>query len=300
MEIHEKNNLKLGYLLTILGAVAWGFSGICGEYLMQSSHMNTGLIVNIRLIIAGLLLTILSIVKYKKESLLIFKNKKDLLNLIIFGVFGILFCQYSYLSAIKYTNAPTGTVLQFLSSGIIVVYVCLVEKRFPKIIEILAIFLSLLGVFGLATHFSLSELVISPLGLFWGTMAAISVVVYTLIPISLMLKYPKLSVIGFGMLVGGIVFTIYLQPWKFVVPTDSVSLWALFGMVFIGTVFSFSSFLIGVSIVGPVIGGLIAGLEAVASLIFSIILLGQTFTIQDLVSIALVMSSIVILSFKKD
>lgn len=300
MEIHEKNNLNLGYLLTILGAVAWGFSGICGEYLMQTSHMDTGLIVNIRLLSAGILLTVLSIIKYKNESLLIFKNKKDLINLIIFGVFGMLFCQYSYLSAIKYTNAPTGTVLQFLSSGIIVIYVCFVEKRLPKVIEVLAIFLSLLGVFGLATHFSLSELVISPLGLFWGVMAAVSVVIYTLIPICLMHKYPKLSVIGFGMLIGGIVFTIYQQPWNFIIPTDSLSLWALFGMVFVGTVFSFSSFLIGVSIVGPIIGGLIAGLEAVASLVFSIILLGHTFTVQDIVSIVLVMSSIVILSLKKD
>lgn len=300
MEIQAKNNLKLGYFLTILGAIAWGFSGICGEYLIQTSHMDTGLIVYLRLTIAGLLLSLISIYKYKKESLSIFKNKKDLLNLVIFGVFGVLFCQYSYLSAIKYTNAPTGTVLQFLSSGIIVVYVCLVEKRLPKIIEVLAIVLSLLGVFGLATHFHLNALVISPLGLFWGVMAATSVVIYTLIPINLMLKYPKFAIIGFGMLISGIMFTVYLQPWNYSIPTDFISILALLGMIFIGTVFSFSSFLIGVSIVGPVMGGLIAGLEAVASLLFSIVLLGHTFTIQDLVSIALVMSSIVILSLKKD
>ena len=130
-------------------------------------------------------------------------------------------------------------------------------------------------------------------------MATTSVVIYTLIPINLMLKYPKFAIIGFGMLISGIMFTVYLQPWNYSIPTDFISILALLGMIFIGTVFSFSAFLIGVSIVGPVMGGLIAGLEAVASLLFSIVLLGQTFTIQDLVSIALVMSSIVILSFKK-
>lgn len=300
METRANNNLKFGYFLTILGAIAWGFSGICGQYLMTNIKMPPALIVNYRLLASGILLIIISLLKNKNDTFKVFKNKNDILFLLSFGIFGMLFCQYSYLNAINHTNAPTATVLQFLSSTMIVIYICFLEKRLPKIKESIAMIIALLGTFGLATHFRFDTLVISPSGLFWGVMAAISVVVYTLMPIRLMSKYPKFSIIGFGMLFGGIVLTIFLQPWKYSIPTDTLSVLALLGIILIGTVLSFSAFLIGVSYVGPVIGGLIAGLEAVSSLFFSILLLNQTFTFEDFISIVFVMSSIIILSLKKD
>lgn len=296
----NQNNLKLGYILTTLGAIAWGFSGICGQYLMTKSKLDPAFIVNVRLISSGLILVLLSLFIDKKNSVKIFNNKKDILMLIIFGVFGILFCQYAYLNAINNTNAPTATVLQFLSSGIIVVYVCITSKRLPHVMEILSILIAIFGTFGLATHFSLSSLVISPAGLFWGFMAAISVAVYTLLPINLMQKYPKLSVIGFGMVFGGILMSFFVKPWAYPLSPDFMTVMSLIGMILIGTVIAFSAFLIGVSIVGPVLGGLIAGLEAVSSLFFAIILLNQQFTIHDLIGIGLILLSIIILSMKKD
>ncbi|EFI41913.1 DMT family transporter [Peptoniphilus sp. oral taxon 386] len=298
MQKNSKIMLR-GYIMTIIGATFWGFSGTCGQYLMSTKGLDAKIIVNTRLIFAGLILILLSLYKNKTETFKIFKNKKDTLTLIAFGIFGMLFCQFSYLITISKTNAPTATVLQFLSSIFIVVGVCIKEMRAPKIKEISSIVLALLGTVVLATHLDLSTLVISSSGLFWGILAAFSVVIYTLLPINILKKYSSSVVTGFGMFIGGIVITFLLQPWKFSVNFDMMTILGLIAMIVFGTVLAFNCFLTGVSIIGPVRGSLIAGLEAVSSLLFSIILLKESFMMIDLFGMLLILMAVTVLSFNK-
>lgn len=299
MNKNKKHKLK-GFLLTIFGAISWGFSGTCGQYLMNTKNLDSNYITNIRLLFAGLLLIIFSIIKNKNKTFEIFKNKKDTITLILFGIFGMLACQYSYLQAIYYTNAPTATVLQFLSSVFIVIGICIIEKRLPKKIEIFAVITAVLGTFTLATHFNLNSLVITPLGLFWGIVAALAVVLYSILPLNILKKYSSIVVTGFGMFIGGVVLTIILRPWNIKIDFDFMTFFALFSITIIGTVFAFTSFLAGISIIGPVKGSLIAGLEAISSLFFSIILLKESFGFFDILGMALILIAVTTLSLKKE
>ena len=282
----NKNHLIKGLLLTTVGAVSWGFSGTCGQYLMSVKHIDAQYIVNARLFFAGLILILISFAKNGKNTFEIFKNKKDTATLVIFALFGMTSCQYSYLAAIYHTNAPTATVIQFLSSIFIVIGMCIIEKRLPKLIEIIAIFFAVLGTFALTTHFNINKLVITPLGLFWGICAALSVVVYTILPVNILKKYSSMIVTGFGMFIGGIVLGIIVKPWTYSYDFDLMTVLALLSMIVIGTIFAFTAFLAGVAIIGPIKGSLIAGLEAISALIFSIILLGETFSPIDLLGMA--------------
>ena len=71
-------------------------------------------------------------------------------------------------------------MLQYTGPAMILVYLCIRNRRRPKIYEVVALFCSMFGTFILATHGNPSELAILPQALFWGMVAAVALVVYTL------------------------------------------------------------------------------------------------------------------------
>ena len=71
-----------GTLFTVIAGIAWGLSGTSGQYLM--AHGISALVLtNIRLIIAGLLLVLLSYIKSKEQFLAFLKDKSSLFSLLI-------------------------------------------------------------------------------------------------------------------------------------------------------------------------------------------------------------------------
>ena len=79
-----------GTLFTVIAGIAWGLSGTSGQYLM--AHGISALILtNIRLIIAGLLLVLLSYIKFKDQFLAFLKDKSSLFSLLLFSLLGLLY-----------------------------------------------------------------------------------------------------------------------------------------------------------------------------------------------------------------
>lgn len=64
---------------------------------------------------------------------------------------------------------------------------------------------------------------------------------------------------------GGFVVTLGLQTWQHRLPIDGGSFLGLLGIVGVGTIFAYTAFLKGVSMVGPVNGSLLASIEPIAS-----------------------------------
>ena len=90
--------------------------------------------------------------------------------------------QYAYLSAIQYTNAGTATVLQYVTPVLILAFVCAKNRRFPTVSELVAIVMAIAGTFIIATHGQVTELAITPIGLFWGLSSAVTYALYILLP----------------------------------------------------------------------------------------------------------------------
>ena len=105
---------KKGILFSVLGGVFWGISGVCGQYLFDVKGLNAKWMVNIRLIVAGILMLVLVYRKAenRKKWKALFLDWKNLWRLLLFSLFGMTLCQLSYFSTIEYSNAGAGTVLQ--------------------------------------------------------------------------------------------------------------------------------------------------------------------------------------------
>ena len=245
--------------------------------------INVNLLTSLRLILAGILLTASVFFRQSDKLVSALKDKKTLVSIALFALFGLVLNQYAYLSAIQHTNAGTATVLQYVTPVLILTFVCAKNRRFPMVSELVAIIMAIAGTFIIATHGQVTELAITPIGLFWGLFSAVTYALYILLPAKAIEKWGSLIVIGLGMLLGGLVFPIAIQAWKYKLPLTGENLLALFGLVFIGTVFAYTIFLRGTAMVGAVKGSLLASVEPVASVILTVLIMGDRFFAIDVV-----------------
>ena len=182
------NKRARGYLITIFASIAWGFSGVCSEFLMKEYHADPYWLTAIRMLLAAPTTMLFLLFKDRGISELhkqLLHNRRSYLPMVTYSVFGLAASQLTYVVAIGYSNAGTATVIEFLGPILIVLFVCITARRLPKYTELFAIIFALFGTFILATHGKIDSLVISTQALNWGLASAIGFALYTLIPVKL-------------------------------------------------------------------------------------------------------------------
>ena len=287
---------KKGIALALIGGTGWGLSGTCGQFLFSYSSVAPLTVTIYRLIFSGLLLIIVNLFRNPKGMLDVFKDWKTVLHLIVYSIFGVGLCQLSYLSAIRYSNSGTATVLQ--SAGIVLVFiiVSIMQRKAPKPMEYLCLVLVIGGVFLLATHGDPSHLQLSKEGLFWGLAAAVAVALYTLIPKSLMERFGTIPVLGYAMLIGGIVLFIFAGDARILTDTRPVTILSIAFIVTIGTAVGFGCYLSGVGLCGAKKASMLSSVEPVVATLTSFLFLHTVFMPMDLVGFAAVLTGCILLS----
>ena len=286
-----------GTLYTVIAGIAWGLSGTSGQYLM--AHGISALVLtNIRLIIAGLLLVLLSYIKSKEQFLAFLKDKSSLFSLLLFSLFGLFLNQLAYLSAIQETNAGTATVLQYVCPVGILAYTCIKDKVAPTLSEIISMFLAIGGTFLIATHGQLDQLSMTPAGLFCGLFSALTYALYIILPIKLIQKWGSILVIGVGMTISGFLAVPFTGLISASIPMSSDIFLAFAGIILIGTVFAYTAFLKGASIIGPVKSSLLASIEPISAVFFAFMIMGDIFYPVDFLGMAMILLAVTIISLK--
>ena len=291
-----KNNL--GILITVLAGILWGFSGTCGQYIFERFPIAPAHLTSIRMLSAGIILLIVGFTKGKDNMLKIWKSGSDVKTLLIFGIFGIMFSQITYMQSISYTNSGTATILQYTGPVLVMIVSCFMSRKLPNKKEILAIALALTGTFLIATHGDITSMVINTPGLVWGLLAAVALALYTLIPGQLADKYGSIAVTGYGMMIGGIFLSLVTKVWEIDTTMDYRFFLAFIGIVVFGTVLSYSLYLKGVTIIGPVRGSMIASVEPVAAAVFMVLWLKAPFHYMDFFGFACILATVFLLAKK--
>ncbi len=287
-----------GVWFTLAGAVCWGISGTCTQFLCSSQGIDSAWVTQIRLFGAGAILVVLALARSRKKCVEFLHSRRSVLHCIVFGVCGLMFTQYAYTTAIAKTNSGTATVLQYFSVVIVLVITCIMAKKFPIPREIIAIISCLVGIFLVATHGSFSELYISQSGLLWGLLAAVAATCYIMIPQRLIREWGSIIPIGWGMLIGGVAFLFLMRPWRIPVSFDWKSVLGLIVVVVVGTVMSFVFFLQGTSIVGPARGNMLGCVEPLVATLTAALILHTVFMPMDIVGFALIIATVFILAKK--
>ena len=290
------NSLK-GTLLTVVAGIAWGLSGTSGQYLMVHG-ISALVLTNLRLLIAGGILMLLAYATAKDKMLAFLTDKKSLLSLLIFALIGLFLNQFAYLTAIQETNAGTATVLQYVCPVGILIYSCIKDKVAPTLGEIVSIILAIGGTFLIATHGQLDQLSITPSGLFWGLFSALTYALYIILPIALIKKWGSSLVIGVGMVIAGLVALPFIGVLQTAIPTSLDFLLAFAGIILIGTVFAYTAFLKGASLIGPVKSSLLASIEPISAVFFAFLIMNEQFYPIDFLGMAMILFAVTLISLK--
>ncbi|WOZ77543.1 EamA family transporter [Kosakonia sacchari] len=287
---------KKGMFYVLAAAVLWGSSGVCAQYIMQKSHISSPWLTMTRLLFTGVILLTLSFV-HGDKIFAILKNRKDAFSLLFFSLFGALTVQLTFLLTIEKSNAATATVLQFLSPTIIVAWFALARKARPTFPVASAIVTSLIGTFLLVTHGNLTSLSISPEALLWGIVSAFAAAFYTTYPSQLIARYGTLPIVGWSMLLAGLMLTPFFGGQGNDVVVNGRLLMAFFYLVVIGTALTFSLYLKGAQMIGGSKASILSCAEPLSSALLSVALLGVAFSLPDWLGTLLIVSSVLLISW---
>ncbi|WP_332372444.1 DMT family transporter [Lactococcus cremoris] len=189
-----------GIIYASLGASFFGISSIIAGILFNRCSIEPGWLVTTRMLFSGLLL--LAWLALRKNNIFsVWTSLKSSLRIIAFGIFGVLFAQTSFLLSVFYGNAAIATILQSLGPSIIIIILAIKSKAIPRRLDIIAIFLSLIGVFLLVTNGNLGELSFSASALVWRLLSALGVCAYTLIPCPLIKEHSPINVVAWALLI---------------------------------------------------------------------------------------------------
>lgn len=289
-----------GIILVIIGAMLWGISGTVAQFLFQTKGFSAEWLVVIRLLVSGLILLLYAFTKGNQDIWKIWKSKHDSWSLIIFSIIGMLGVQYTYFAGIKYGNAATATILQYLSPAIITCYLIIQNKKIPSLQEIIAIALAMFGTFFIITKGDIHTISISKLALFWGISSAFAAAFYTLQPRYLLANYGSALVVGWGMLIGGIAFSFIHQPWNFTGQWSISSIFAVIFVVIFGTLIAFYCYLESLKYIQPTEASVLSSVEPLSAAFLSILWLHVPFGIPEWLGTVCILVTIIILSQVKN
>ena len=289
----------IGIILTLLGATLWGVSGTSVQFVGNFRNMNLEWLLTMRLITAGLLTVLYGWIRQGSAIFNVFRNWRDTLGLVIFGVFGMALCQYTYFRSIVIAGAGIATVLQYLAPSMIIIYLLMRYGKRPSTGEIISVILALVGTICLMGNNGFSFESFRSDVLFWGLLSAVGVAVYSVSPVRLLATYGTIPIVGFGMLLSGLVAAALFQQPHSYATWDVWTVVGCFNVVFLGTIVSFNAYLEGVKRIGAVSGSILSSIEPISAAFFGWALLGNQFNWVGILGMAMIIATVIIIALEK-
>ncbi|MFD1737506.1 DMT family transporter [Bacillus salitolerans] len=292
----QVNNRMIGITLVLIAASLWGISGTVAQYLFQLNGFTAEWLVVVRLQIAGFLMLLLAYRKQKSRIWHVWKMNQTRNQLILFSLIGMLGVQYTYFAAIEESNAATATVLQYLGPVFIAIYIVVKEKRVPTSRELFIIFLALLGTFLLVTNGQLTSLSLSIWGVFWGIASGVALAFYTLQPYTLIKNYGTMIVVGWGMFIGGLGFSLFFHPWNISGELNAMTLMAIFFVIIFGTLIPFYCYLESLQFLSASETSILSCAEPLSAAIIAVVWLQVSLGIMQWIGTLFILLTIIFLS----
>ena len=293
------NRLK-GIILAVGSSILWGGSGVAAQFLLQDRGMTADYLTAIRTITAGLILLLIDRFVYSNNITNIWRDKASRYRLLFFGICGMMAVQYTYFAAIAYSNAPTGTIIQYLMPVVILLWIALRERKLPQPGQVFCAILAILGTALLVTHGSLTTLSISEKALFWGILSALAAACYTVSPRWLLMRWPSAQVVGWAMLIGGAAISLIYPPLSYPGTLDRDAILSLAYICILGTAIAFWAYVSSTKYILPQEASILNAMEPLASIVFSVLLLDVLFQLPEIAGTILIILPILYITTRKD
>ena len=284
-----------GILLAGGAGALWALSGISGQSLFQDYHFSAAWLVTARLLISGILLLTCGYLLDKRAVMAPWKNKKDLRKLIIFSIVGMFVVQFTFFKTIEVSSASLATIIQYTGPFFVVIYEVLRKIMAPNRLTFLLMLTTLVGVFLVASKGDISQLNSSLEALLWGVGSAVAVAFYSIYPRQLLVNYGSLVIVGWAMLIGGLVANLIQPIWHIDGQVTAGACLQLIMVIVFGTAIAYWMYLSSLQFISSGLASILTALEPLLATIFSIFLFSQTVTVFDGIGMVIVIGSILVL-----
>ncbi|WP_369597050.1 DMT family transporter [Enterococcus sp. 12E11_DIV0728] len=282
-------------LFASIAAALWAVSGISGQILFIQFHFSAAWIVSTRMIIAGSLLLMIARIKNKDALIWPFKHKTDFISIMAFSLLGMYLVQFTYFKTIELSNASFATIVQYIGPVFVIFYTTLKTKILPAKQTIYLILLALFGVTLIASKGKLENLITSPMAFLWGIGSAISLAFYSIQPRLLLEKHGSISVVGWGMFLGGIAANLIHPIWKVDGLLTPASVLQIFIVIVFGTACSFLIYLSSLNYISSALASVLTAFEPILATIFSISIFHLRLSLSEFIGFICVLGAILFL-----
>lgn len=292
---------RKGIFLVIIGAIFWGIGGTVSKKLFQQYAIDVNWLVTTRMLIAGfLLLTVQFFAKDRSQITGVWKNRRAAVQLIVFGLLGMLAVQYTYLASIKHGNAAVATLLQYLAPVMIIIYLILRKQTVLTRQDLLTVSLAFVGCIFLLTNGSISQLSVPTSAIVWGILSGIALAFYTLYAVPLLKQYDSLVIVGWAMIIGGFALSFIHPPWQMDFSSMTIAAYLYVGFVIVfGTMVAFWFYIESLQNLSPKETSLLGSLEPLAAVLTTVFWLKEPFGIFQWVGTACIIGMIVLVALNK-
>ncbi|MEM2117784.1 MAG: DMT family transporter [Candidatus Bathyarchaeia archaeon] len=284
-----------GYFLIVAASVIWGTMGIFGK-LAFAYGIDPVTLTTLRIIISSSTM-LFALLLFRRSLLKI--EKKDLPQLIIFGVLAVALQRVAYFYTVDLTTATIAAVMFYTYPVFVTVHASIFFKEKITSMVILAIALAFSGVTLVVKAYEAAWLNTNLLGLTFGIITSLLFALYFLMCRKLRTHYTNWTLLLYGDGIGAIA----LIPTLFFSSSQIINyppqLWTL--IIVIGLFPSLTAYLLfsyALKYVESAKGSILSIIEPLSAAAFSITILGEKFEIWQAVGVALALTGIILLFYK--
>ncbi|MGO1165926.1 MAG: EamA family transporter [Janibacter sp.] len=188
----------LGLGVALLSAATFGSSGTFGSALLATGW-SPGAIVTARITGAALVMVLPAVIAMRGRWHLL---RRNLGRIIAYGLFAVAGCQFAYFMAVDHLSVGVALLLEYLAPVLIVGWVWARHGRRPSALTAAGVLAAVVGLVLVLDVTSGAE--VDLVGVLWGLLAAVGLVVFVLVVADEDEALPPISFAGGGLAVGAL------------------------------------------------------------------------------------------------
>ncbi|GEK27700.1 DMT family transporter [Furfurilactobacillus siliginis] len=293
--MNSQTNYSKGIFWAAFASTMWGISGTILQYISQTQNIPATWFLSVRTLGAGIILLVIGLFREGTHIFDLFKSWRLVGWLVAYSLLGLMANLFTFYMSIKTGNAAVATILQYLSPLFIVLGALVFKKQIPLRSDLIAFGVALVGVFLAITRGNIHTLSVPVASLIWGALSGVTAACYVVLPRPIVEKHSPIVVLGWGMLISGVLFNLWHPIWVDTPPINGRLVIAILSVILIGTVLAFSTLLYSLNFAPSSAISIVDAVQPVVTFILSIIFFHLQISLVEVIGSVLVIVAVYLL-----
>jgi drug/metabolite transporter, DME family len=278
----------LGVLAVVSAATIWGTLGLFAK-ILYAEGVSFESLVAVRASVGWVAVLLFVLVTGGAKNLLV--SGRDLASLVPLGLVGIGLFYLFYFFTIRESTVGTAAILLYSSPAFVVVLARLFLKEALNAAKVLALFLTMGGIFLVAGAYDPMNLEVSPMVLLTGLLSGLTYGLYSIFGRPVAGRLGPSVILSYALFFGAMLLVVAALPTLDTLAGLSVGSYALLLMLaVVHTTLGFALYTFGLGRLGAGRAAIVATVEPVVAGVLGAVLLGEDLTVPKVVGAGLVIS----------